>query len=148
MSLDGDQPVLRAKQARREPRRTRIAALPLCLYAIQISPQAIRQIGARTKITQLCDSRVRFAGTPSLLAFEIVQSTARMAVDDTEGFFLASQVQKHREHRNMLYDIGKIAGMEDVAVIHACASQENVVCPTVSCPDASFCAMIAHWQEF
>ena len=47
----------------------------------------------------------------------------------TERLFLALQVQEDRDQRNMLYDIGKIAGMEDVAVIHACASQENVVLP-------------------
>jgi len=41
-----------------------------------------------------------------------------MTVDHRKGRFLAAQMQRYRDQRDMLDDIGKIARVISVAIIH------------------------------
>ena len=118
MFLDRDEAVLRTQQVRCEARRTWITVLSFAVHAVQIDAQGVGQICARGEITNACDSVLGFARPRCLRALDLIQTAARMCVDDAEWLLLAAQVQNRGNQRNMLYDIGKIAGMEDVAVIH------------------------------
>ena len=75
----------------------------------------------RGKITKACDSALRFARACRLRPGDIVQPAARVRVDHAERLFLATEMQENCNQRDMLYDIGKIPRMEDVAVIHYCS---------------------------
>src|SRR6516164_3490147 len=53
-----------------------------------------------------------------MLRGEIIEAAARMRVDDDERRVLLLQVLEDRDKRHMLDDIGEIAGMEGMAIVH------------------------------
>ena len=64
------------------------------------------------------DALRRFARARCFVAPEIVEPAARMRIDHAEALVLFLQMRDQRHQRQMLDDIGEIAGMVGVAIIH------------------------------
>ena len=59
-----------------------------------------------------------FAGALGLVACQIIDADPRMGVDDTKGTVLALQIIENERERRMFDNIGKIACVVSVSVIH------------------------------
>ena len=60
-------------------------------------------------------SPVRPASSPR----EIIEADPRMGVDDAERRLLALEIGEDPHQQRVLHDVGEIAGVEGVAVVHA-----------------------------
>ena len=67
---------------------------------------------------QTADARAPLARAARFFAGEIVAPDACMGIDHAERRFLAAKMQQNSHENGVLQNIGEIAGMECVAVIH------------------------------
>src|SRR5205085_1103228 len=71
-----------------------------------------------TRLHDARDSRPPFAAALRLLAGEVIAAAAGMAVDDAKGGRLLLQIKQDAHEHDVLDDVGEIAGVEGVAVVH------------------------------
>ena len=64
------------------------------------------------------DSGQPFAAARRLLAAEIVNACAGMGVDDAKRRRLLLQIGQDADQHDVLDDVGEVAGMEGVAIVH------------------------------
>ena len=64
------------------------------------------------------DALAVFAGLLRFLAGEVRHAGAGMGVEQEEGFVLLLQVLDHERQKAMLHDVGEIAGVIGVTVVH------------------------------
>ena len=64
------------------------------------------------------DSVRRFARARRLIAGQVIKPPPRMGVDHAEALVLFLQVREQRHQCQMLDDIGEIAGVIGVAIVH------------------------------
>ncbi len=115
MFFDRDQAVLLAQQFRRDQGRARIAARARAAHEIEIELQGLGPAG---EVDDLGDAGSRLAAALRLVARQIVEPAPRMGIDHGEGRRLLLQARQDRDQRQMLDHIGKVPGVEGVAVIH------------------------------
>ena len=64
------------------------------------------------------DAGVPFAAAARFLASEIVETRARMRVDHPKGGGLGEKMSENARERRVLDDVGEVAGVEGVTVVH------------------------------
>src|SRR5262249_53564543 len=64
------------------------------------------------------DTVAPFPGATRLGSGKVVATAARMGVDDAERRRLAAQVQENAGEHRMLDDVGEIAGVKSMAIVH------------------------------
>ena len=116
MFLNGGETILRPQHPRGDKWRTRIARFAERARLCEIFAERRGGVGVETRETP--DAGLCFRSLRCFIAFQIVQPTSRMGVDDGETFFLFLQMLDDRNERQMLNDIGEISGVIGVAVIH------------------------------
>ena len=84
----------------------------------EIGGQQLRDFALRPRLQQSGDAVAPFRRTPSRLAVEIVAPRARMGVDEAERGFLAGEIGEQTRQERVLENVGEIAGVEDVAIVH------------------------------
>jgi hypothetical protein len=72
---------------------------------------------------ELANPAAPFGGFPGVQARKVIKATASMGLDIAERGLLRAKVQQSARQDNVLEDIGEIAGMKFVMVIHSAASR-------------------------
>lgn len=57
-------------------------------------------------------------GPARLVGLQIVEPDPRMGIEDAERRRLLAQMREDQHEHDVLHDVGEIAGMEGVAVVH------------------------------
>ncbi|MFK4584244.1 hypothetical protein ABIF83_007721 [Bradyrhizobium ottawaense] len=122
LELAGDESVLRPEQAARNQRRARIG-FELTLRIEGADDIEIGLYQRQGLVRQACLHQPRDAGQPfaapaRLVAVEIVEAGAGMGVDDAERPRLVLQIGDDARQHDVLDDIGEVAGVEGVTIIH------------------------------
>ncbi len=112
-----DQHVLRAQQLRQHLRRSgielRLRSGVHRLHGGAIGVQQRIGIGKGPH-----DALRRFAGALRLLAAEIIDPASRMGIDQGQRALFLLQGPDQRDQQAVLHDVGAVAGMEGMAIIH------------------------------
>ena len=122
LELTRHEPVLRPHQAARDQGRPRIG-LELSLRIEGANDVHVRLgqcdcLVREARLHQPRDPRQPLAAAARLVAVEIIEAGTRMGVDDAEGGRLVLQVSQDARQRDVLDDIGEVAGVEGVAIVH------------------------------
>ena len=129
MKLAGDEPIPRAQAGADQPWRAGIVPqLPARRAELavvggdrrQISRHRGRHAGARRR-DQPRDAGLGLARAPGERAAEIVAARASMGVEHEQPLVLGRQQPQQLAEREVLQDVGKIAGMKAVTVVHGMA---------------------------
>src|SRR5690606_2604501 len=124
-------PVLLAQRAGQQPWRTRIRSRTM-LRAAGVDGGAVRrQRGVFTPLQQRANAIGRFPGPPRMLAIELVQAAPGVGIEREAGARLGHQRIAQRQQHGVLEDVGMVAGVEGVAIVHRgrrAWSREQVKC--------------------
>jgi hypothetical protein len=71
------------------------------------------------RVKQPADARAPFVAAQGLGPAEIVEAGAGMGVDNAERGGLLAQMHQHAHEHGVLDDIGEVAGVEGMAIVHA-----------------------------
>src|SRR5690606_3046765 len=124
-------PVLLAQRAGQQPWRTRIRSRTM-LRAAGVDGGAVRrQRGVFTPLQQRANAIGRFPGPPRMLAIELVQAAPGVGIQREAGAWLGHQRFAQGQQHGVLEDVGMVAGVEGVAIVHRgrrAWSREQVKC--------------------
>ena len=123
----GDEAIARPQRHANQPRRARIApdAAPggseLAVVGRdrrQIARHGGRHAGAR-RADQAGDAGLRLAGAPRQAAAQIIAAGAGMGVEHEQLLVLGRQQAQQLAERRVLQDVGEVAGVIAMAIVHA-----------------------------
>ena len=122
LELAGDQPVLRPQQRLHQRRRAGIGTerarrIEGC-DRVEIGREQRAQRRVELALHQKLDAVAPFQSLAGLHAAEIVEARAGMGVDDAERRRLVAQMCQHAAQRGVLHDVGEVAGVIGVSVVH------------------------------
>ncbi|MCY1244974.1 hypothetical protein D9M72_580770 [compost metagenome] len=119
MQLVEQQAVLRAGQAPRQFRRAGVVAQLAVrvqrLHRLQVVADQFRQVVA---LPQPGDALLPFAGAAGLVAPQVVQADAGMAVEIGERRVLARHQGEQTGEDDVFQQVGVVAGVVGVAIVH------------------------------
>ena len=121
MQFAGDQAILAAQQGRRDQRRTRIERR-ISAHQWRDDPDiGLRQLlrpRIKRRRKEPFDAASPFAAPRRRLARKIIKAASRMRLDKAQRRGLPAEVSQDSRQENMLEDIGEIAGVEIMRVVH------------------------------
>jgi hypothetical protein len=122
LELAGHQSILWAQERSYQQRRPRIGGEAVAAIeagdSVQIGSKKRPRLSPDRCGEEPADALFPFAAALRFRTPEIIESGAGMDVDDAEGRRLGAQMHQDANDHDMLDDVGEIAGVEGVAVVH------------------------------
>ena len=122
--------VLRAGQTPRQFRRARVVTQLTVRVQLVQHLHVIRRHGGQVFLPpQACNALQVLAGASGLIPLKVVQANARVGIQVGKGLLFTRHQGDEAGQNNMFKDVGMVAGVEGVTIVHGCSCAGAEVYP-------------------